>query len=99
MLFGIFCAFVYTPLQALVTVEHLTTGMRAKGLAWVNILCQAMGFVNLFAGPIALANIGYYYIMFFVFWDLIEALCWWFLGVEAQGRSLEELDWVYVRLS
>jgi hypothetical protein len=95
MLFGVFCAFVYTPLQATVTVEHLSTAMRAKGLAWCNVVSQTMGFINLFCGPIALENIGYYYIMFFIFWDLIEALCWWFLGVESQGRSLEELDWVY----
>lgn len=33
--------------------------------------------------------------LLFVFWDLFEAACWWFLGVEAQGRTLEELDWVY----
>lgn len=95
ILFGVFCAFVYTPLQATVTVEHLSTSMRAKGLALCNVASQAMGFINLFAGPIALANIGYYYVMFFIFWDLVEALCWWFFGVEAQGRSLEELDWVY----
>ncbi|RSH76900.1 uncharacterized protein EHS24_003835 [Apiotrichum porosum] len=95
ILFGVFCAFVYTPLQATVTVEHLSTSMRAKGLALCNVVSQAMGFINLFAGPIALANIGYYYVMFFIFWDLVEALCWWFFGVEAQGRSLEELDWVY----
>lgn len=52
VLFGVFCAFTYTPLQAVVTVEHLSTTMRAKGLAWANVLTQTMGFINLFAGPI-----------------------------------------------
>lgn len=52
VLFGVFCAFTYTPLQAVVTVEHLSTPMRAKGLAFANVLSQAMGFLNLFAGPI-----------------------------------------------
>lgn len=89
------CAFTYTPLQAVVTVEALTTAMRAKGLALSNIITQAIGFINLFAGPIALKNIGYRYIFVFVFWDVFEAVCWWFFGVEARGRSLEELDWIY----
>lgn len=95
MLFGVFCAFTYTPLQTLVSVENMTTAMRAKGMAFTGIISQTMGFINLFAGPIGLANIGYYYIMFFVFWDLFEAACWWLFGVEAQGRTIEELDWVY----
>lgn len=52
VLFGVFCAFTYTPLQAVVISEHLSTPMRAKGLAFVNVLSQCMGFLNLFAGPI-----------------------------------------------
>lgn len=31
----------------------------------------------------------------FVAWDCVEAACWFFFGVESQGRSLEELDWIY----
>lgn len=31
----------------------------------------------------------------FVAWDCIEAACWWFLGVETVGRTLEELDAIY----
>lgn len=87
-------AYTYTPLQALGTVEHFSSPMRAKGLVITNVLSQTMGFINLFAGPIALQNIGYKYIIFFACWDLVEAACWWLFGVEAQGRSLEEMDWV-----
>jgi hypothetical protein len=54
--------------------------MRAKGIALSNIITQAIGFINLFAGPIALASIGYRYIFVFVFWDAFEAVCWWFFG-------------------
>lgn len=54
VLFGVFCAFTYTPLQAVVIVEHLSTNMRAKGLVWANVLTQAMSFINLFAGPIGM---------------------------------------------
>lgn len=47
------------------------------------------------AGPIALGNIGYKYVYVFVAWDTIEAGAWYLLGVEAKGRTLEELEWVY----
>jgi hypothetical protein len=48
-----------------------------------------------FAGPIALENIGYKYVYVFVGWDVVESGLWYFFGVEAQGRTLEELEWVY----
>lgn len=40
VLFGVACAFTYTPLQAVVPVEALSTSMRAKGLAVCNFLMQ-----------------------------------------------------------
>ncbi|KAL1412442.1 hypothetical protein Q8F55_000187 [Vanrija albida] len=95
VLFGIACAFTYTPLQAVVPVEALSTAMRAKGLAVLNVGMQGMSFINMFAGPVGLGNIGYRYIFVFVVWDVVEAACWWFFGVEARGRTLEELDWIY----
>ena len=33
----------------------------------------------------------------FVGWDVIEAACWYFFGVETQGRTIEELEWVYAQ--
>ena len=54
-----------------------------------------MGFLNQFAGPIALQNMGYKYVYFFVAWDAVEAGLWWIFCVEAQGRTLEELEWIY----
>lgn len=86
--------FTYTPLQAVIPSEVLETTSRAKGLAINTMILGAMGFLNQFAGPIALANIGYKYIYVFVGWDLCEALLWFLLGVAGQGRTLEELAWV-----
>ena len=94
-LFSFFYMFTYTPLQSVIPTEALETTMRAKGLAVCNVITGAMGFLNQFAGPIALKNIGYKYVYFFVAWDAVEALLWWIFGVEAQGRTLEELDWIY----
>ncbi|KAF2998367.1 hypothetical protein E8E14_005582 [Neopestalotiopsis sp. 37M] len=94
-LFNIIFSFTYTPLQAVVVTEALETTIRAKGLAASGVIVSAMGFINQFAGPIALGNIGYRYIYVFVGWDVIESIIWYFFGVEAQGRTLEELAWVY----
>ncbi|KAH9907176.1 lactose permease [Xylariomycetidae sp. FL2044] len=93
--FNIIFSFTYTPLQGVIPTEALETTMRAKGLAASGVIVNAMGFINQFAGPIALGNIGYRYIFVFVAWDVIEAIIWYFFGVESQGRTLEQLEWVY----
>ena len=54
-----------------------------------------MGFLNQFAGPLALESMGYKYVYVFVGWDTVEAGLWYLFGVEAQGRTLEELDQIY----
>lgn len=94
-LFNFQFMFTYTPLQAVIPAEALDTATRAKGLAVSTMIVGVMGFINQFAGPIALKNIGYKYVYVFVAWDIVEALAWFLFGVEGQGRTLEELEWVY----
>jgi len=79
-LFNIIFSFTYTPLQGVVATEALETTTRAKGLAASGVIVNAIGFINVFAGPIALGNIGYRYIYVFVGWDCIEALMWYLFG-------------------
>jgi len=69
--------------------------MRAKGLAASGFIVNAVSFINQFCTPIALGNIQYKYIYVFVAWDIVEALAWYLFGVESQGRTLEQLEWVY----
>ncbi|GFZ44649.1 hypothetical protein JCM24511_02373 [Saitozyma sp. JCM 24511] len=95
LLFNFNFMFCYTPLQAVIPAEALETTIRAKGFALLNITTGAMGFLNQFCGPIALGNIGYQYVYVFVAWDVVEAGLWYCFGVEGQGRTLEELEWVY----
>ncbi|KAI7978255.1 hypothetical protein EIK77_001198 [Talaromyces pinophilus] len=90
-LFNTANSFTYTPLQGVVPAEALDTRLRAKGLAMYGLVVNVFGFINLYAGPIALNNIQYNYVWIFVGWDFIETV----LCVEAQGRTLEELEWVY----
>ncbi|KAI2636619.1 putative MFS lactose permease [Xylaria nigripes] len=94
-LFNIVFSFTYTPLQGVIPTEALETTTRAKGMAASAAIVNIFGFINQFAGPIALDNIGYKYIYVFVGWDVIEAIMWYFFGVESQGRTLEQLEWVY----
>ncbi|KAI0540303.1 putative MFS lactose permease [Xylaria digitata] len=94
-LFNIVFSFTYTPLQGVIPSEALETTMRAKGLAASAVIVNILGFINQFAGPIGLQNIGYKYIFVFVGWDVLEAVSWYFFGVESQGRTLEQLEWVY----
>ncbi|KAI1416423.1 general substrate transporter [Hypoxylon sp. FL1857] len=94
-LFNIIFSFTYTPLQGVIPTEALETTTRAKGLAFSSVIVYAMGFINQFAGPIALGNIQYRYIYVFVGWDIVETVMWYLFGVESQGRTLEQLEWVY----
>jgi sugar porter (SP) family MFS transporter len=94
-LFNVIFSFTYTPLQAVIPTESLETTTRAKGMAAHTVVVNAVGFINQFAGPIALHNIGYKYIYVFVGWDIVETAFWYFFGVESQGRTLEQLEWVY----
>ncbi|KAI2628662.1 general substrate transporter [Hypoxylon sp. NC1633] len=94
-LFNVIFSFAYTPLQGVIPTEALETTTRAKGLALSTVIVYAVGFINQFAGPIALGNIKYKYIYVFVGWDVVEALLWYLFGVESQGRTLEQLEWVY----
>lgn len=79
-LFNIIFSFTYTPLQGAIPTEALETTTRAKGLALSAFIVNGMGFINLFAGPIALERIGYKYIFVFVAWDVIEAIAWFLFG-------------------
>lgn len=40
-------------------------------------------------------QIGYWFYVFFVFWDLFEFVFIYFFYVETKGRSLEELDVIF----
>ncbi|KAL5478685.1 hypothetical protein ACEPAI_1962 [Sanghuangporus weigelae] len=95
MLFGIVFAFTYTPLQALYPAECLETTTRAKGLSMKIFVIGCTSFISLFCSPIAFGQIGWKYILVFVFWDAFEAAVWYFLCVETNGYTLEELDEIF----
>ncbi|KAL4762813.1 putative MFS lactose permease [Aspergillus foveolatus] len=94
-LFQVVFSFTYTPLQGVVPAEALETTTRAKGLALSGFLVSGTSFISQYASPIALGNISTNYFWIFVGWDVVESACWYLFGVEAQGRTLEELEYIY----
>lgn len=56
-LFNFVYTFGYTPLQGVYPVENLENTARAKGMALSGVIVSIVGFINTYAGPIALQNI------------------------------------------
>jgi MFS family permease len=59
-LYGIFFSFCWTPLQNLYPAEILPNRVRAKGMAFQGLISSAANFINLYATPVALHNIGWH---------------------------------------
>lgn len=94
-IFGCVFAFSFTSMQPIYPAEVMSSEMRAKGM-WLNQFTSGLAsFVNTFAAPVALKHIGYWFYVFFVFWDCFEFVFIYFFFVETKGRTLEELDEVF----
>lgn len=93
--FGVVFAFAYTSMQPIYPAEVMSTEMRAKGMWLFQFTAGLASFVNTFAAPVALANIGYWFYVFFVFWDCSEFIFIYLFFVETKGRTLEEMDEVF----
>ncbi|KAF6815924.1 MFS lactose [Colletotrichum plurivorum] len=94
-LYGIVMSFTWTPLQAMYPAEILQTDIRAKGIAADKFVSGIASFINLYATPVALKNIGWktytiFLVLHFAHWVLM-----YFVTVETKGRSLEELEEIF----
>ena len=94
-LFGAVFSFGWTPLQSMYIAETLSTATRAKGTAIGNFASSISSTViNYSSGP-AFEDIGYYFYLVFVFWDLFEVVVMYFYFPETKERTLEELSEVF----
>jgi len=93
--FGAVFSFAYTSMQPIYPSEIMSYDARAKGVMTYKLTAGASGFLNTFVAPIALSNIGYWFYVFFVFWDMFELAFMYFFFVETKGISLEELDVIF----
>ena len=83
-IFGSTFALGFTSMQPIYPGEVLSNDMRAKGMGVYQLTAGCASFVNTFAAPVALNNIGYWFYVFFVFWDMFEFVVIYFLFVETK---------------
>ncbi|KAH8688541.1 general substrate transporter [Ilyonectria robusta] len=86
-MFGAVFACGFTPMQPIYPAEVVSNKMRAKAMGTFKLTAGAAGFLNTF--------IGYWFYVFFVFWDTFEMTFMYFLFVETKGSTLEELDVIF----
>ncbi|ENH75434.1 Lactose permease [Fusarium oxysporum f. sp. cubense race 1] len=94
-IFGIVFSFGWTPLQSAYIAECLSTDIRAKGTAVGNLASSIASTIIQYSSGPAFQDIGYYFYLVFVFWDLFEAVFIYFFFPETKDRTLEELSEVF----
>lgn len=94
-LYGIFFSFSWTPLQALYPSEILNNDVRAKGMAFQGFTSGVASFINTYATPVALKNIGWKTYTIFLVFHFLQWVAMYFTIVETKGRSLEEIEEIF----
>ncbi|KAJ5665445.1 general substrate transporter [Penicillium maclennaniae] len=94
-LYGIFFSFTWSNLQALYPAEILPNTIRAKGVAFQGVISGAANFINFYATPTALQNIGWRMYTIFLVFHFLEFALMFFTLPETKGRSIEELNYVF----
>uniref|UniRef100_A0A060T8J8 ARAD1D12012p n=1 Tax=Blastobotrys adeninivorans TaxID=409370 RepID=A0A060T8J8_BLAAD len=94
-IFGCIFASTYTSLQPIYPAEVLTTQMRAKGMAFYQAIFNVSGFILAYTGSMAMEKMGFWYYVFFAFWNAFVFCIIFMWYVETKGRSLEELEEVF----
>ncbi|KAJ7366851.1 general substrate transporter [Mycena albidolilacea] len=95
-LFTFFFCVTYVPLPALYASECMSFDNRANGVALYTFVSSTASLVNTYATPIALADIGWKLYYVFIAWDIFACVLIWFFAVETSGRTLEELNEVFL---
>lgn len=94
-LFGVIFSFAFTPMQPIYPSEVSSNILRSRSMVVMYVTGGVASFVNQFSAPKAMENIGYWYYVFFVFWDIFEFLIVYFFFVETRNKSLEELEKIF----
>ncbi|ORY35487.1 and other transporter-domain-containing protein [Naematelia encephala] len=95
IIFGGVYAWCYQPLLGLYPTECLAMDQRSTGMGCMVLALNMCSFINQFAIPVAIKNIGWWTYLPYICWDMVETAAWYFLAVETKNRTLEELDAVF----
>lgn len=76
--------------------ECLATETRAKGVAFGGLVSSISTTVGQYSSGTAVEAISYYYYLVFMVWDLVEFAIIYFFFVETKGRTLEEINELFM---
>lgn len=79
-------------MQSLYPSEVLTYNSRAKGLAYLGFMSNAVKVMNTYVPPIAITRSGWRFYLLYVIWDAFGVVVIYFFFVETRGWSLEEIE-------
>lgn len=91
-LFDIMYNVACNPLLYSYTTEVMPFYMRSRGLAVKNLVGQVALITNMYVNPIALAEIGYHYYIFYLGLNCVWLTIIWLFFVETKGYTLEEIQ-------
>ncbi|KAH8426655.1 sugar porter family MFS transporter [Aspergillus melleus] len=94
-LYGIVFSFSWTTLQSLYPAEILPNRVRAKGMAIQNVAAGGANFINMYATPTGMDNIGWRMYTIFLVLHFIEYAFMFLTLPETKGRTIEELEDVF----
>ena len=92
---GIFHTCGINPLVVAYPVEVLHTNIRAKGMGLNNFVLNCAEFINTYATPIGLKNIGWRIYIVYVVWNIVQAAWIFLFFVETKDHTLEEMDQIF----
>lgn len=82
-------------MQSLYPSEVLTYNTRAKGLAFLVFMNNAVKVLNTYVPPIAITRSGWRFYLLYVIWDAFGVVVIYFCFVETRGWSLEEIEHLF----
>ena len=82
-------------MQSLYPVEVLAYNSRAKGMAYLAFMNNAVKVMNTYVPPIAIANSGWKYYLLYVIWDAFGIVIIYLFFVETRGWNLEEIEGLF----
>jgi len=88
-------AFAWTPMQSLYPSEVLAYNTRAKGLAFMNLMVNAVNVLNTYVPPVAIQNSGWKFYILYIVWDAFGVVVIYFTFIETKGWGLEEIEEIF----